>query len=99
MYGGCEHARVRHPQNLRLWSRVNGEPRQDSNTVDMIFSVAYLIHHLSQYMVLEPGDLINTGTPQGVAFSGKYPYLSAGDVMELGIEGLGTMRQELRPAP
>ncbi|KAB1641692.1 fumarylacetoacetate hydrolase family protein [Gulosibacter chungangensis] len=86
------------PQNLRLWSKVNGEPRQDSNTADMIFSVAEIIHHLSQYMVLEPGDLINTGTPQGVALSGRFPYLSAGDVMEIGIEGLGLQRQTLAPA-
>ena len=81
--------------SLRLWSRVNGEPRQDSNTADMIFSVATLVHHLSQYMILEPGDLINTGTPQGVAISGKFPYLVAGDVVELGVEGLGQQRGEV----
>ncbi|MFE6965297.1 fumarylacetoacetate hydrolase family protein [Agromyces sp. NPDC057679] len=86
------------PQRLRLWSTVNGEPRQDSNTADMIFSVAEIVHHLSQYLVLEPGDLINTGTPQGVALSGRFPYLSAGDVMEVGIEGLGAQRQRLVPA-
>jgi len=83
------------PQNLRIWSRVNGEPRQDSNTADMIFSVAQIVHHLSQYMVLEPGDLINTGTPEGVALSGRFDYLRAGDVMRLGIEGLGEQRQRL----
>lgn len=82
------------PQNLRLWSRVNGEGRQDSSTSDMVFTVAQLVHHLSQYMVLEPGDLINTGTPQGVALSGRFPYLAAGDVVELGIDGLGKQRQE-----
>ena len=80
-------------QNLRLWSSVNGEARQDSTTADMIFSVAQLVHHLSQYMVLSPGDLINTGTPQGVALSGRFPYLSDGDVVELGIAGLGEQRQ------
>ncbi|MGO1982426.1 fumarylacetoacetate hydrolase family protein [Brachybacterium alimentarium] len=80
-------------QNLRLWSNVNGEARQDSTTADMIFSVAQLVHHLSQYMVLSPGDLINTGTPQGVALSGRFPYLSDGDVVELGIAGLGEQRQ------
>lgn len=80
-------------QNLRLWSSVNGEARQDSTTADMVFSVAQLVHHLSQYMVLSPGDLINTGTPQGVALSGRFPYLSDGDVVELGIEGLGEQRQ------
>ncbi len=87
------------PQALRLWSRVNGEPRQDSTTADMIFSVAQIVHHLSQYLVLEPGDLVNTGTPQGVALSGRFPYLGAGDVMELGIDGLGEQRQVLVPAP
>ncbi|WP_114856195.1 fumarylacetoacetate hydrolase family protein [Brachybacterium sp. YJGR34] len=81
------------PQALRLWSSVNGEARQDSTTADMIFSVAQLVHHLSQYMVLSPGDLINTGTPQGVALSGRFPYLADGDVVELGIEGLGAQRQ------
>lgn len=83
------------PQALRLWSTVNGEPRQDSSTADMIFSVAEIVHHLSQYMVLEPGDLINTGTPQGVALSGRFPYLTAGDVVEMGIEGLGEQRQRV----
>ncbi|PWH07181.1 hypothetical protein DEO23_00500 [Brachybacterium endophyticum] len=81
------------PQALRLWSRVNGESRQDSTTADMVFSAAQLVQHLSQYMVLSPGDLINTGTPQGVALSGRFPYLRDGDVVELGIEGLGDQRQ------
>lgn len=88
---------VADPQNLRLWSRVNGEVRQDSSTADMIFTVAEIVHHLSQYLVLEPGDLINTGTPQGVALSGRFPYLTAGDVMEVGIDGLGEQRQRLVP--
>ena len=86
------------PQNLRVWSRVNGEPRQDSNTADMIFTVAQIVHNLSQYLVLGPGDLVNTGTPQGVALSGLFPYLEAGDVMEVGIDGLGAQRQRLVPA-
>jgi 2-keto-4-pentenoate hydratase/2-oxohepta-3-ene-1,7-dioic acid hydratase in catechol pathway len=81
------------PQALRLWSSVNGEARQDSSTADMVFSVAQLVHHLSQYMVLEPGDLINTGTPQGVALSGRFPYLAVGDVVKIGIEGLGEQEQ------
>lgn len=81
-------------QNLRMKSFVNGEPRQDSSTADMIFSVDYLIWHLSQYLALEPGDLVLTGTPQGVALSGKYPYLRDGDVVELEIEGLGQQRQQ-----
>ena len=82
------------PQSLQLRSWVNGEPRQDSSTADMIFDVADLVCHLSQYTVLEPGDLINTGTPEGVALSGRFPYLGAGDRVELEIDGLG--RQESR---
>lgn len=81
-------------QNLRLRSWVNGEPRQDSDTSDMIFDVRVIVHHLSQYVTLEPGDLILTGTPQGVAFGGKFPYLKAGDVVDIEIEGLGHQRQE-----
>ncbi len=83
------------PQKLGLRSSVNGEVRQDSTTADMIFDVAYLIWHLSQYLVLDPGDLINTGTPQGVALSGRFPFLGAGDVMEIEIDGLGKQRQRL----
>jgi len=78
---------------LGLRSFVNGEPRQDSTTSDLIFGVAQLVYELSQYMVLEPGDLINTGTPQGVALSGRFPYLAPGDAMELEIDGLGRQRQ------
>ncbi|WP_430332912.1 fumarylacetoacetate hydrolase family protein [Rhodococcus sp. ACT016] len=81
------------PQRLRLWSSVNGEMRQDSSTADQIFTVAHIVWHLSQYMVLEPGDLINSGTPQGVALSGRYPYLRDGDVVEMGIDHLGQQRQ------
>lgn len=83
------------PGALRLRSFVNGEPRQDSGTGDMVFDVATLIHHLSQYTVLEPGDLINTGTPQGVALSGRFPYLAAGDVLEVAIERLGGQRNRV----
>jgi 2-keto-4-pentenoate hydratase/2-oxohepta-3-ene-1,7-dioic acid hydratase in catechol pathway len=82
------------PQALRLRSWINGEPRQDSSTADMIFGVAHLVWHLSQYTVLEPGDLINTGTPEGVALSGRFPYLVAGDRVELEIGALG--RQDSR---
>ena len=78
---------------LRLRSWVNGEPRQDSTTADLIFGVDYLIWHLSQYLELEPGDLILTGTPAGVALSGRFPYLREGDVVEVEIEGLGRQRQ------
>jgi 2-keto-4-pentenoate hydratase/2-oxohepta-3-ene-1,7-dioic acid hydratase in catechol pathway len=77
---------------------VNGEPRQDSSTADMIFSVATLIHQLSQITVLDPGDVLNTGTPEGVALSGRYPYLRPGDTMELEIDGLGRQRQRLAGA-
>lgn len=80
--------------NLGLRSFVNGEPRQDSNTSDMIFSVEHIVWTLSQYLTLEPGDLVLTGTPQGVALSGKYPYLAPGDVVEIEIDGLGRQRQE-----
>lgn len=80
---------------LRLRSFVNGEPRQDSSTTDLIFDVAQIVYELSQYLVLEPGDLINSGTPQGVALSGRFPYLAPGDVMELEIDGLGRQRQQL----
>lgn len=80
--------------DLRLWSTVNGEPRQDSRTSDMIFSAAQIVHHLSHYLVLEPGDLINTGTPEGVAMSGRFPYLSEGDIVEMGIEGLGAAQRQ-----
>ena len=85
-------------QNLRLKSWVNGEPRQDSSTSDMIFPVAALIRDLSQYMVLSPGDIVNTGTPEGVALSGRFPYLSPGDTMEMEIEGLGRQKQSLGKA-
>lgn len=84
------------PQSLRLRSSVNGEPRQDSRTADMIFGVAELIWQLSQVTVLEPGDLLNTGTPEGVGLSGRFPYLVPGDVVELSIDGLGTQAQRLR---
>jgi 2-keto-4-pentenoate hydratase/2-oxohepta-3-ene-1,7-dioic acid hydratase in catechol pathway len=86
------------PQALRLRSFVNGEPRQDSSTADMIFPVLQLVHELSQYMVLEPGDVINTGTPQGVALSGRFPYLADGDVMTIEIEGLGRQQQRTERA-
>lgn len=79
---------------LRLRSWVNGEIRQDSSTADMIFDVETIVWNLSQYMVLEPGDLICTGTPEGVALSGRFPYLQAGDVVEIEIEGLGRQRHE-----
>ena len=79
--------------DLRLRSWVNGEPRQDSTTADLIFPVDHLVWSLSQYLALEPGDVILTGTPAGVAVSGRFPYLQAGDVVEVEIDGLGRQRQ------
>ncbi|MEV1327992.1 fumarylacetoacetate hydrolase family protein [Micromonospora costi] len=78
---------------LRLW--VNGVVRQDGNTSDMVFPVAEIVRYLSQFMVLYPGDVINTGTPAGVALGqpDPKPYLTAGDVVELEIDGLGRQRQ------
>ncbi|NUT32292.1 MAG: fumarylacetoacetate hydrolase family protein [Hamadaea sp.] len=86
------------PQALRLRSRVNGELRQDSSTADMVFDVATLIWHLSQYTVLDPGDVINTGTPEGVALSGRFPYLRPGDVVEMEIDGLGAQISKVAAA-
>ncbi|MFD2026271.1 fumarylacetoacetate hydrolase family protein [Promicromonospora aerolata] len=82
------------PAGLRLRSWVNGEPRQDSTTADLIFGVDVLVHTLSQYLALEPGDVLLTGTPEGVALSGRFPYLRPGDVVETEIDGLGRQRQE-----
>ncbi|MFJ9588637.1 fumarylacetoacetate hydrolase family protein [Streptomyces acidicola] len=84
------------PRMLRLRSWVNAAPRQDSSTSDMIFNVAQIVWRLSQFLVLEPGDLIMTGTPEGVALSGRFPYLSPGDVVEVEIDGLGRQRQVTR---
>lgn len=83
------------PGDLRLWSSVNGETRQDSSTADLIFDVPAIVLELSQRMRLEPGDLICTGTPQGVALSRRFPYLAAGDVMAMGVAGLGEQRSRL----
>jgi 2-keto-4-pentenoate hydratase/2-oxohepta-3-ene-1,7-dioic acid hydratase in catechol pathway len=83
---------------LRLW--VNGELRQNGNTRDMIFDVHYLVWYLSRFMVLHPGDILNTGTPAGVAMGlADEPFLRAGDVVELEIDGLGRQRQHLKDAP
>ncbi|MBX2952394.1 MAG: fumarylacetoacetate hydrolase family protein [Leadbetterella sp.] len=82
------------PHNLNLWLKVNGEKLQDSNTSDFIFNIPYVIEHLTQFMTLLPGDVISTGTPAGVGLGFNPPrYLKPGDVVELGIEGLGEQRQ------
>ena len=82
--------------HLDMWLDVNGHRRQTGNSKTMIFDPFFIVHHLSQFMVLEPGDLINTGTPPGVALGMNPPaWLQPGDVMELGIAGLGTQRQRV----
>ncbi|GAA3121680.1 fumarylacetoacetate hydrolase family protein [Streptomyces rectiviolaceus] len=84
--------------SLKLW--VNGELKQDGTTAQQIFPVAEVVRYVSQFMTLYPGDVINTGTPAGVAMGHPEPkpYLRAGDVVELEIEGLGKQRQELKGA-
>jgi 2-keto-4-pentenoate hydratase/2-oxohepta-3-ene-1,7-dioic acid hydratase in catechol pathway len=90
---------VADPQDLRLSLSVNGVKRQDGTTADMVFGVDHVIWYLSQFMVLEPGDVINTGTPAGVALGlPDEPYLRAGDVVELEISGLGRARQTFEQA-
>jgi 2-keto-4-pentenoate hydratase/2-oxohepta-3-ene-1,7-dioic acid hydratase in catechol pathway len=87
------------PQALGLRLRVNGEIRQNSSTREMIFGVQHLVWYLSQFLVLRPGDVINTGTPAGVALGRPdKPYLRAGDVVEIEIDGLGRQRQVTRNA-
>lgn len=83
------------PHNLRLWLKLNGETLQDGNTSDFIFNIPQVISYLSRFMSLMPGDVISTGTPEGVGLGFDPPrYLKPGDVMELGIEGLGESKQE-----
>ncbi len=87
---------VEDPQNLDLWLDVNGERRQTGNTRTMIFPVAHLIAYLSQLMILEPGDIVITGTPPGVGMGMKPPtYLKPGDEIRLGVEGLGEQHQHV----
>ena len=81
-------------QNLQMGLKVNGRQMQTGNTVNMIFNCYFLVHYLSQFMTLEAGDVITTGTPPGVGFGMKPPqYLKAGDTVELFIEGLGSQQQ------
>ncbi|SDH10965.1 2-keto-4-pentenoate hydratase/2-oxohepta-3-ene-1,7-dioic acid hydratase (catechol pathway) [Leifsonia sp. 98AMF] len=91
-------AEVGDGSGLGIRSRVNGESRQDSNTSDLIFNVAEIVYRLSRFTVLQPGDLINTGTPEGVGLSGRFPYLAAGDEVEVEVDGLGAQRSTVRPA-
>ena len=83
--------------NLRLWLTVNGKTMQDGNSSNLIFKIPFLIHYISQFMTLLPGDIISTGTPAGVGLGQKPEpfYLKAGDVVELGIDGLGSAKQTL----
>jgi 2,4-diketo-3-deoxy-L-fuconate hydrolase len=85
---------------LSMWLDVNGIRRQTGSTGTMLFGPTFLVHHLSQFMVLEPGDLISTGTPPGVGMGSDPPtFLRDGDLVELGIDGLGTQRQRVVAAP
>jgi len=90
---------IKDPQNLDMWLDVNGEKRQRGNTRTMIFGCAHLVWYCSQFMVLAPGDIIVTGTPPGVGlgFKPEPKFLKAGDVVTLGIEGLGEQRQVVVP--
>lgn len=91
---------VNDPTNLSMLLTVNGQTLQKSSTAQMVYKPAFLVHYLSQFMVLEPGDIINTGTPPGVGMGQKPPrYLKPGDVMQLEIEGLGRQRQLAVAAP
>ncbi len=83
--------------NLKMWLTVNGKMMQESSTGNMIFKVPFLIHYISQFMTLLPGDIISTGTPKGVGLGFNPPvYLKDGDVVELSIEGLGSAKQNIR---
>ncbi len=88
------------PQSLPLWLEVNGERHQSSSTANMVFGVRHLVHYISQFMPLEAGDIISTGTPAGVGLGLKPPvYLKAGDSMRVGIEGLGEQTQLVIDSP
>jgi len=88
---------IKNPNNLNLWLKLNGEMVQNSNTSDFIFDISTVVSYISQYMTLLPGDIISTGTPFGVGLGFNPPkYLKAGDVVELGIDGLGTSKQQIK---
>jgi 2-keto-4-pentenoate hydratase/2-oxohepta-3-ene-1,7-dioic acid hydratase in catechol pathway len=90
---------IRDPQDLDLWLEVDGRPMQHSNTRAMIFTVAELVSYISRFMTLQPGDVISTGTPAGVGLGHKPPvYLKPGQLMRLGIAGLGTQQQRAAAA-
>ena len=84
---------------LDMWLNVNGERKQTGNTKTMIFNCHYVVHYLSQFMTLYPGDVITTGTPPGVGLGMNPPqFLHAGDTVEMGISGLGTQKQNFLQA-
>ena len=84
------------PRDVRLWSKVDGEKRQDSRTSDMIFNINHCVWYISQFMELKAGDIINTGTPEGVGMGHKpEKYLKVGQVVETGIDGLGTIKSKV----
>lgn len=84
------------PRDVRLWSKVDGEKRQDSRTSDMIFNINHCVWYISQFMELKAGDIINTGTPEGVGMGHKpEKYLKAGQVVETGIDGLGIIKSKV----
>jgi 2-keto-4-pentenoate hydratase/2-oxohepta-3-ene-1,7-dioic acid hydratase in catechol pathway len=88
------------PQNMRLWTKVNGQDRQDGNTSDMVFGFAQLIAYVTEFMSLQPGDVLTTGSPHGVAAGFTPPkWLQPGDVVEMGIDGLGEQRHEIVEFP
>lgn len=86
---------IKDVNNLSMWLTVNGKTFQNSNTSNLVFKIPYLVHYLSQFMTLLPGDVISTGTPPGVGLGIKPEpvYIKAGDVVELGMEGLGSSKQ------
>lgn len=86
---------IKEVDNLSMWLTVNGKTFQNSNTSNLVFKIPYLVHYLSQFMTLLPGDVISTGTPPGVGLGIKPDpiYIKAGDVIELGMEGLGSSKQ------
>ncbi|MDX8510563.1 fumarylacetoacetate hydrolase family protein [Mesorhizobium captivum] len=85
------------PQNLKMWLTVNGRTMQNGSTKTMVYGVKYLVSYLSQFMSLQPGDIISTGTPPGVGLGMKPPvFLKPGDVVELGIEGMGQQKQTFK---
>lgn len=85
---------IANPENLAMWLKVNGETKQNGNSNKLIFGIAFLVSYLSRFMTLEPGDIVSTGTPPGVGMGFKpSQFLKAGDVVELGIEGLGSSTQ------